>query len=258
MMNKPVTIFVAGFPCFYKVIKMKKMTQLVYATLFLSSYAVQANVSLEMPAHFSVLAAQSQELKKAQKQINLADGQQRVLIRFESPRNPHSTAQSMGYIHSQPLLVSFSAQNDAIKLVAPRIDTPQEIVKFAKAPKFDLIDGKGQSIKYSVETMNFSGSPLLADYNALLAEFITPKAEPVTAMGSQKAISASHKIAVTPVVTSASKVGTTPVSAASSKTVMPIEVSKLSPTQRQELLRSLYQQADETQRKEFMRWALGL
>ncbi|QAY36526.1 DUF2057 domain-containing protein [Photobacterium damselae subsp. damselae] len=29
-------------------------------------------------------------------------------------------------------------------------------------------------------------------------------------------------------------------------------------TQRQELLRSLYQQADETQRKEFMRWALGL
>ncbi|MDP2569043.1 DUF2057 family protein [Photobacterium damselae subsp. piscicida] len=50
----------------------------------------------------------------------------------------------------------------------------------------------------------------------------------------------------------------TPVFDASSKTVMPIDVSKLSPTQRQELLKSLYQQADETQRKTFMRWALGL
>ncbi|BAX53877.1 hypothetical protein PDPUS_1_02503 [Photobacterium damselae subsp. piscicida] len=88
---------------------MKRITSLAYAAVLLSSYAAQANVSLEMPSYFSVLAAQSQEMKKAQKQINLTDGQQQVLIRFESPRNPHSTAQSMGYIHSQPLLVTFSA-----------------------------------------------------------------------------------------------------------------------------------------------------
>ncbi|WP_239974004.1 DUF2057 domain-containing protein [Photobacterium damselae] len=234
---------------------MKRITSLAYAAVLLSSYAAQANVSLEMPSYFSVLAAQSQELKKAQKQINLTDGQQQVLIRFESPRNPHSTAQSMGYIHSQPLLVTFSAQDDVIKLVAPRIDTPQEIVKFAKAPKFDLINGEGQSVEYKMKAIGFSGSPLLADYNALLAEQIMPRAE---AAPTQNTISASHKIAVAPVVTSTMTVEATPVFDASSKTVMPIDVSKLSPTQRQELLKSLYQQADETQRKTFMRWALGL
>lgn len=48
---------------------MKRITSLAYAAVLLSSYAAQANVSLEMPSYFSVLAAQSQEMKKLKSRL---------------------------------------------------------------------------------------------------------------------------------------------------------------------------------------------
>jgi uncharacterized protein len=213
---------------------MMKKTLLAFSLpLVLVSQVVMADVTLKMPGNFEILAAQHLEIKKATKTVALPEGDQQVLVRFDSPTNPHSTGQSMGYVSSQPILIRFSADDgEVIELVAPRVDTQQDVKRFAKNPRFELTDTAGKSVSFESEKLVVSGSPLTANYNNILAAQITPN---------------DKQTLPQPTVTTVS-----------SQAISTVDISRLTPAKADQLMKDLYQNADEKRRKEFMRWALGL
>ncbi|OAN18662.1 hypothetical protein A3K86_07185 [Photobacterium jeanii] len=216
---------------------MKKTLLASVLPVLLVAQSAWADVKIKVPSNFEILATQQVKLKKAQKEVVLPEGEQHLLVRFDSPTNPHSTAQSLGYVSSQPILVSFYAiDGDVITLKPPRVDTQREVKAFAQKPTFTLIDAKGNPVEHESELVPFEGSPITANYHTLLAAQI----------GSS--VAAPELSA-----TAAGDNGKAVISSASA-----INVSKLTPAQADALLRELYRGADEQRRKEFMRWALGL
>ncbi len=213
---------------------MKKTLMALTLPALLVAQVAWADVMVKMPSNFEILATEQIRIKRATKQVALPEGDQHILVRFDSPTNPHSTAQSLGFVSSKPILVSFTAKDgEVVSLVPPRIDTQQEVKTFARQPTFKLVDAKGNTVAHESTKILFEGSPMTADYNAILAEQIVSSA-PVL---SSTAIAGS---------------GVAAVNAAQ------IDVSALTPQQADALLRDLYKNADEKRRKDFMRWALGL
>lgn len=213
---------------------MMKKTLLAFSLpLVLVSQAAMADVTLKVPGNFEILAAQHLEIKKATKTVALPEGDQQVLVRFDSPTNPHSTGQSMGYVSSQPILIRFSANDgEVVELVAPRVDTQQDVKRFAKNPSFELTDTAGKSVSFASKKVVVSGSPLMANYNAILAAQVAPSEKQTLPQ---------------PTVTTAP-----------SQAVSTVDINQLTPAQTDQLMKDLYQNADEKRRKEFIRWALGL
>ncbi|MEZ8740475.1 DUF2057 domain-containing protein [Photobacterium swingsii] len=216
---------------------MKKTLMALTLPALLMAQAAWADVVIKVPNNFEILATEQVRIKKATKQVALPEGDQHILVRFDSPTNPHSTAQSLGFVSSKPMLVTFTANDgEEVILVAPRIDTPQEVKRYAKAPTFTLVDAEGQTVAHQTTRVEYEGSPMTADYNAILAKQIGSTASPAPVLSS----------------TAVAGTGVAAVNAAK------IDVSDLTPQQADALLRDLYKNADEKRRKDFMRWALGL
>ncbi|MGR5077893.1 DUF2057 domain-containing protein [Photobacterium swingsii] len=216
---------------------MKKTLMALTLPVLLVAQVAWADVMVKMPSNFEILATEQVRIKKATKQVALPEGDQHILVRFDSPTNPHSTAQSLGFVSSKPIFVSFTAKDgEVVSLVPPRIDTQQEVKAFARQPSFKLVDAMGNTVAHESTNILFEGSPMTADYNAILAKQIGSTASPAPVLSS----------------TAVAGAGVAAVNAAK------IDVSDLTPQQADALLRDLYKNADEKRRKDFMRWALGL
>ncbi|MDO6500093.1 DUF2057 domain-containing protein [Photobacterium sanguinicancri] len=213
---------------------MKKTLMALTLPALLVAQVAWADVMVKMPSNFEILATEQVRIKRATKQVALPEGDQHILVRFDSPTNPHSTAQSLGFVSSKPILVSFTAKDgEVVSLVPPRIDTQQEVKTFARQPTFKLVDANGDAVEHESSMVLFEGSPMTADYNAILADQIVSPA---------------------PVLSSTAVAG----SGVAAVNAAQIDVNNLTPQQADALLRDLYKNADEKRRKDFMRWALGL
>ncbi|MEC6798317.1 DUF2057 family protein [Photobacterium sp. S4TG1] len=194
-----------------------------------------AETNLQTPANVEILATTAVRLNKAQHQVMLPAGQQQLLVRFDSPENPHSTGQTMGFVHSAPVLLRFKLDDQAtVTVKIPRLDTPQEIERFAKQPYFKLYNDDGSQLAVEQKAIVMTGSPLFTDYNKLLNESVGETVVPVTALKNKQ-----EPYAV-------------------STTVTQIDTTHLTAQQTDQLLQQLYQQANKEQRKKFIRWALEL
>lgn len=194
-----------------------------------------ANTNLQTPANVEILATTAVHLNKTQHQVTLPAGQQQLLVRFDSPENPHSTGQTMGYVNSSPVLLRFKLDDQAtVTVKIPRLDTPQEINRFAKQPYFKLYNDDGSQLALEQKVIPMTGSPLFTDYNKLLNESVGEAVVPV-AVVKNKQISHSKSTAVAS-----------------------IDTTHLTAQQTDQLLQQLYQQANKEQRKKFIRWALEL
>ncbi|MEC6909406.1 DUF2057 family protein [Photobacterium piscicola] len=194
-----------------------------------------ANTNLQTPANVEILATTAVHLNKTQHQVTLPAGQQQLLVRFDSPENPHSTGQTMGYVNSSPVLLRFKLDDQAtVTVKIPRLDTPQEINRFAKQPYFKLYNDDGSQLALEQKVIPMTGSPLFTDYNKLLNESVGEAVVPVAVVKNKQM---SHS---------------------KSTAVASIDTTHLTAQQTDQLLQQLYQQANKEQRKKFIRWALEL
>ncbi|PST86231.1 DUF2057 domain-containing protein [Photobacterium sp. NCIMB 13483] len=213
-----------------------KTSAIIAGVIFTSMSAPSwAETNLQTPSNVEILATKAVYLKNTQHQVTLPAGQQQLLVRFDSPENPHSTGQTMGYVNSSPVLLRFKLDDQAtVTVKIPRLDTPQEINRFAKQPYFKLYNDDGSQLALEQKVIPMTGSPLFTDYNKLLNESVGEAVVPV-AMVTNKQMSHSKSTAVTS-----------------------IDTTHLTAQQTDQLLQQLYQQANKEQRKKFIRWALEL
>ena len=213
-----------------------KTSAILAGVIFTSMSAPSwAETNLQTPSNVEILATKAVYLKNTQHQVTLPAGQQQLLVRFDSPENPHSTGQTMGFVNSAPVLLHFNLDDQAtVTVKIPRLDTPQEINRFAKQPYFKLYNDDGSQLAVEQKVISMTGSPLLTDYNQLLNESVGATVVSVTMVKNTQ-----EPHAVNPAVTQ-------------------IDTTHLTAQQTDQLLQQLYQQANKAQRKNFIRWALEL
>ena len=157
-------------------------TSAIIAGVIFTSMSVPswAETNLQTPSNVEILATKAVYLKNTQHQVTLPAGQQQLLVRFDSPENPHSTGQTMGYVNSSPVLLRFKLDDQAtVTVKIPRLDTPQEINRFAKQPYFKLYNDDGSQLALEQKVIPMTGSPLFTDYNKLLTASVGEAVVPV-------------------------------------------------------------------------------
>lgn len=201
---------------------------LLLGSLLLSPALWAANLIL--PDNLSLLASDRGEPSKLKHTLDMPAGERHLLVRFDSPSDPHSANESQGRVTSAPLLITLNATSDGkLYLQTPALDTVAQVRDFARHPMLTLKDAQGTNVPFTLRKLPGSAS-LFTDYEALLAAEMSVTDQPL------------------------------PTPTASGAPINPktIHASELSPAQADALMRDLYRQADDSSRKAFMRWALDL
>ncbi|MGU3523964.1 DUF2057 family protein [Enterobacteriaceae bacterium C23F] len=182
---------------------------------------VMAAPTLSVGDNLTVLAAKSAEVSIFTDNIALKDGEQKVVVKYDSPENPSSTNQSNGRVTSKPYLLTFSASGDEqIELTTKAAVDTSEVRALAKEPVFILtINGKA---------VPFSHSPLIRS----------------SAFGS--------------ITTSWDAVVNGDSSPAAAKAVAPASGKAQTESETMQTMQKLYLQSDAKQRKAFLKWALDV
>ncbi|MGU3415960.1 DUF2057 family protein [Enterobacteriaceae bacterium C34A] len=198
------------------------MKKFVLVSLLFCGGQVMAAPTLSVGDNLTVLAAKSADVSIFTDDIALKDGEQKVVVKYDSPENPSSTNQSNGRVTSKPYLLTFSASGDEkIELTTKAAVDTSEVRALAKEPVFILtINGKA---------VPFSHSPLIRS----------------SAFGS--------------ITTSWDAVVNGESAPAAAKVAAPAASGKAqTESETMQTMQKLYLQSDAKQRKAFLKWALDV
>ncbi|TDN46069.1 DUF2057 family protein [Scandinavium goeteborgense] len=203
---------------------MKKI--LLVSLLFGVSQAI-ASPTLSVGDNLTVLAAKSADMSIFSDSIALQDGEQKIVVKYDSPENPSSTNQSNGRITSIPYLLTFKASGDeTITLTTREAADISDVRSLAKDPEFTLtVNGKAVS---------FTRSPLIrtSRFGSLSTSWDS------VVNGDGKSSPAAAAIITAPGVVEATSIQ------AGSETM--------------KTMQKLYLQSDAKQRKTFLKWAMDV
>ncbi|MGL4722912.1 MAG: DUF2057 family protein [Scandinavium sp.] len=127
------------------------MKKLLLVSLLFCGGQVMAAPKLTVGDNLTVLAAKSADVSIFSDDIALKDGEQKVVVKYDSPENPSSTNQSNGRVTSKPYLLTFNATGDEdIELTTKMAADTSEVRALAKEPVFILtVNGKAVPFNHS-------------------------------------------------------------------------------------------------------------
>lgn len=204
------------------------MKKLLLVSLLLCGSQALAAPKLSVGDNLTVLAAKSADVSIFSDDIALKDGEQKVVVKYDSPENPSSTNQSNGRITSKPYLLTFNATGDEkIELTTKVAADTSEVRALAKDPVFILtVKGKAVPFEHAPLVRTSSFGSISTSWDSVVN-------------GEAKPAVAAVAPAVAPVAASSA-----PSAQAESNTM--------------KAMQDLYLQSNAQQRKAFLKWALDV
>ena len=190
--------------------------------MLLCAGAVQAEVRVEVPGDFQILAVSDGKVQDEQHGV-LADGAQQLLVRYEGVIPSRNSSDNDRQIRSEPQVIRFEARGQSVRLQATVPTDEKGMERYAKAPVVSLLVGD-KPLKVQQEALVVNGMQIGMDWHARLMEYNR---------GTGKAVLAAGAVATT---------------AAQAPSVPASELEGQ--------LQQLFLQADPELRKRFIGWAV--
>lgn len=144
------------------------MKRLLLLFLLIFTYSGFAQRNMQIGDNVVVMAAKAAKVSMFSKQVALADGEQKLVIKFDSPINPESVNQGKGRITSAFYLLTFHySGNEPLMLTAGNVSNEREAKREALNPHFSLMAGN-RAVPFTREKIDKEGVTLFTDFNALL------------------------------------------------------------------------------------------
>lgn len=190
--------------------------------MLLCAGAVQAEVRVEVPGDFQILAVSDGKVQDEQHGV-LADGAQQLLVRYEGVIPSRNSSDNDRQIRSEPQVIRYEARGQSVRLQAAVPTDEKGMERYAKAPVVSLLAGD-KPLKVQQEALVVNGMQIGMDWHARLMEYNR---------GTGKAVLAAGAVATT---------------AAQAPSVPASELEGQ--------LQQLFLQADPELRKRFIGWAV--
>lgn len=191
--------------------------------MLLCAGAVQAEVRVEVPGDFQILAVSDGKVQDEQHGV-LADGAQQLLVRYEGVIPSRNSSDNDRQIRSEPQVIRYEASGQSVRLQAAVPTDEKGMERYAKAPVVSLLAGD-KPLKVQQESLVVNGMQIGMDWHARLMEYNR---------GTGKAVLATGAVATTAAVQAPS-----------------VPASEL-----EGQLQQLFLRADPELRKRFIGWAV--
>lgn len=191
--------------------------------MLLCAGAVQAEVRVEVPGDFQILAVSDGKVQDERHGV-LADGAQQLLVRYEGVIPSRNSSDNDRQIRSEPQVIRYEASGQSVRLQAAVPTDEKGMERYAKAPAVSLLAGD-KPLKVQQEALVVNGMQIGMDWHARLMEYNR---------GTGKAVLATGAVATTAAVQAPS-----------------VPASEL-----EGQLQQLFLRADPELRKRFIGWAV--
>ncbi|MGE6183635.1 DUF2057 domain-containing protein [Aeromonas media] len=191
--------------------------------MLLCAGAVQAEVRVEVPGDFQILAVSDGKVQDERHGV-LADGAQQLLVRYEGVIPSRNSSDNDRQIRSEPQVIRYEASGQSVRLQAAVPTDEKGMERYAKAPVVSLLVGD-KPLKVQQESLVVNGMQIGMDWHARLMEYNR---------GTGKAVLATGAVATTAAVQAPS-----------------VPASEL-----EGQLQQLFLRADPELRKRFIGWAV--
>lgn len=191
--------------------------------MLLCTGAVQAEVRVEVPGDFQILAVSDGKVQDERHGV-LADGAQQLLVRYEGVIPSRNSSDNDRQIRSEPQVIRYEASGQSVRLQAAVPTDEKGMERYAKAPVVSLLVGD-KPLKVQQEALVVNGMQIGMDWHARLMEYNR---------GTGKAVLATGAVATTAAVQAPS-----------------VPASEL-----EGQLQQLFLRADPELRKRFIGWAV--
>lgn len=207
-----------------------KRHQVWIGIMLLCGGAVQAEVRVEVPQDFQILAVSRGTLQDERSAV-LPDGEQQLLVRYEGLIPSRTSSDNDKAIRSEPQVIRYQASGQQLRLQAAVPKDESGMVRYAKTPVIDLQAG-GKSIPSQQDELVVNGVQIGMDWPARLAEYNR---------SGGKAVLATSAVAAT---------------AATTTTAAATQAPSVPASELEGQLQRLFLQADPELRKRFIGWAV--
>lgn len=136
---------------------------------FMSSFAC-ARVTLDLDENIVVLAAKDSKLSLFSKSLTLPDGEQKLVIKFDSSVNPESVNQGKGRMTSAPYIFTFNySGREKLILTTPKVIDEKEVIDQARNPQF-MLKANDTTIPFTMEKVFPESINIFSDFRSFLTE----------------------------------------------------------------------------------------
>lgn len=130
---------------------------------------VQAEVRVEVPGDFQILAVSDGKVQDEQHGV-LADGAQQLLVRYEGVIPSRNSSDNDRQIRSEPQVIRYEARGQSVRLQAAVPTDEKGMERYAKAPVVSLLVGD-KPLKVQQESLVVNGMQIGMDWHARLMEY---------------------------------------------------------------------------------------
>lgn len=150
--------------------------------MLLCAGAVQAEVRVEVPGDFQILAVSDGKVQDEQHGV-LADGAQQLLVRYEGVIPSRNSSDNDRQIRSEPQVIRYEARGQSVRLQAAVPTDEKGMERYAKAPVVSLLAGD-KLLKVQQDALVVNGMQIGMDWHARLMEYNRGTGKAVLATGA--------------------------------------------------------------------------
>ena len=150
--------------------------------MLLCAGAVQAEVRVEVPGDFQILAVSDGKVQDERHGV-LADGAQQLLVRYEGVIPSRNSSDNDRQIRSEPQVIRYEARGQSVRLQAAVPTDEKGMERYAKAPVVSLLAGD-KPLKVQQEALVVNGMQIGMDWHARLMEYNRGTGKAVLATGA--------------------------------------------------------------------------
>ena len=137
--------------------------------MLLCAGAVQAEVRVEVPGDFQILAVSDGKVQDERHGV-LADGAQQLLVRYEGVIPSRNSSDNDRQIRSEPQVIRYEARGQSVRLQAAVPTDEKGMERYAKAPVVSLLVGD-KPLKVQQEALVVNGMQIGMDWHVRLQEY---------------------------------------------------------------------------------------
>lgn len=137
--------------------------------MLLCGGAVQAEVRVEVPENFRILAVSAGKVEDERHAV-LADGEQQLLLRYEGVIPSRNSSDNDRQIRSEPQVLRYEARAQQLQLQGKVPGDEAGMERYAKAPLMSLL-AAGQPLAVVQDELVIKGVQIGMDWPARLAEY---------------------------------------------------------------------------------------
>lgn len=227
----------------------KSICLLASITIFNSSPAL-ADVKVELPDALRVVAMNGSS-SNVSKSVTLPDGTNQIVVRVIKDVGKRFDSE-MEY--SDAYVIKFSAQNETLELLAPKISNVRDIRAFNRDPKLELISKDKTKIHFDQDKLEKSGLQFIRNFEEELAVFNTTSS-PASLQVPPGKQNTKEQLGEEPTTvkkrTTIEEFGSTPTESNSTPPSVQPVVQPKSNEMAEDMLKYWYEQADDETRKKF-------